>query len=318
MSPRDNVRAALVATLWGANFVVIDEGLRGFPPFLLLAARFAMVLFPAVLFVARPAPWRTILLVGAFMSLGQFALLYMALDLGMPAGLASLLLQAQVICSIGISRVVLKERPERRQLWGVGTGLLGLVVLVIARGHKAGVIPLALVIGACLSWATGNVIARRARIRSGLGLTVWSGVVVPIPALALALLVNGPHAVDHAVTHVDALTIASTLYTSIGCSLFGYGVWNTLLSRYPMGAVVPFALLVPVAGIATAWVVLGQAPSAAEVVGGAILLAGIATTTRRPRAALPAVRSADPCPACGPPAPAPLGSRLSPSRASPE
>ena len=223
MTPRDNFRAALVAIIWGANFVVIDEGLKGFPPFLLLAARFLLVTFPLVFFIPRPGPWRQILLIGTFMSLGQFMLLYIALHLGMSTGLASLLVQVQVIFTIGISRVVLGERPTRQQLLGVGIGLVGLAVLVLGRGAHTPLGPLAITVAACLSWAIGNVLARRSKIKSGLGLTIWSGIVVPIPALALALLVNGSHEIGHAVAHISWLTIFSVLYTVLGASLFGYG-----------------------------------------------------------------------------------------------
>jgi O-acetylserine/cysteine efflux transporter len=319
MSPRDNFRAALVATIWGANFVVIDEGLKGFPPFLLLCARFLVVLFPAIFLVPRPGPWRTILTIGLFMSLGQFGLLYLSLHLGMPAGLASLLVQVQVIFSIAISRVALKEKPTRQQLLGVGIGLVGLTVLVVGRASTAAVLPLVVIVGACLSWSIGNVMSRRAQITSGFGLTVWSGIVVPVPALALAFAVNGPHAVGHAVSHIGVVTILSTLYTAVCCSLFGYGVWNSLLSKYPVGSVVPFALIVPAAGIATAWIALAQVPSTTEIVGGAILLGGIATTTiqRRRVGARRAVSSADRYPVSVPPEPQPLDCPRSPSPASP-
>jgi O-acetylserine/cysteine efflux transporter len=321
MTRRDNFRAALVATIWGANFVVIDEGLKGFPPFLLLCARFLVVLFPVIFLVPRPGPWRTILQVGLFMSLGQFGLLYLSLHLGMPAGLASLLVQVQVILSIAISRVFLNERPTRQQLVGVGIGLVGLAVLIAGRASTAGLLPLVIIILACLAWSIGNVISRSTRdqITSGFGLTVWSGIVVPIPALALAFLINGPHAIDHAVSHIGWVTIASTLYTAILCSLFGYGVWNSLLSRYPVGSVVPFALVVPAAGIATAWIALGQVPTVSETIGGVILLGGIATTTiqRKRATARPAASSADPYRESVLPEPQPLDSRLSPSPASP-
>jgi O-acetylserine/cysteine efflux transporter len=318
MSPRDNLRATLVAIIWGANFVVIDEGLKGFPPFLLLTARFMLVAFPLIFFVPKPGPWRQILSIGAFMSLGQFMLLYLALHLGMPAGLASLLVQAQVICTIGISRVVLGEHPTRQQLLGVVIGVFGLAVLVIGHGSHTPLGPVAITIAACLCWAIGNVISRRARITSGFGLTVWSAVVVPIPALAMALLINGPHTIGHAVVHVGWLTIGSTLYTVIGASLFGYGIWNSLLSRYPVGSVVPFTLLVPVTGIATAWIALGQRPSLTEMLGGLVLLAGVATATLQRPNARPVASSADPCPESSPLAQQPPGSRLSPSPASPE
>ncbi len=305
-----------MATIWGANFVVIDEGLKGFPPFLLLTARFLVVVFPAILLVPKPGPWRQILLIGTFMSLGQFSLLYLSLHLGMPAGLASLLVQVQVIFSIGISRVVLGERATHQQLAGVALGLLGLAVLVFGRASEASLLALAVLIAACLSWSVGNVLSRRARFSSGFALTVWSGVVVPIPAFILALTVNGPHAVSYAIDHIGWVTVASTLYTAILCSLFGYGVWNSLLSRYQVGSVVPFSLLVPVAGITTAWIALGQVPTASEVIGGLILLAGIATATLQRAAFRPAASSVDQYPASAPPEPPPTGCQLSPSPAS--
>jgi O-acetylserine/cysteine efflux transporter len=317
MSPRDNFRAILVTIIWGANFVVIDEGLKGFPPFLLLAARFLLVVFPLIFFIPRPGPWRQILLIGTFMSFGQFTLLYLALHLGMPTGLASLLVQAQVIFTIGISAVVLGEHPSRQQLTGVGIGLVGLSVLVLGRGASTPLGPLAITVAACLAWAVGNVLARRSKISSGLGLTIWSGIVVPIPALALAFMINGSAEIGHAVTHIGWLTIFSVLYTVLGASLFGYGTWNSLLSRYPVSSVVPFTLVVPVAGITTAWIVLGQAPTLAETLGGAVLLAGVATATLLPGAARPAASSADPYPASAPREPQPRDSRLSPSPASP-
>jgi O-acetylserine/cysteine efflux transporter len=318
MHPRDSLRATLVAAVWGANFVVIDEGLKGFPPFLLLSARFLLVAFPLILFVPRPGPWKPILLVGLFMSLGQFSLLYLGLQLGMPAGLASILLQAQVMFGIVISSVALGEHASRRQAAGVLVGLAGLGVVALSYSSSAPIAPLALTIGAALSWATGNVISRRSKLGAGPGLVVWSAIVVPIPALGMALLVNGPHAVGSALAHTSLLTVGSTLYTVVLSSLFGYTVWNSLLSRYTVGAVTPFALLVPVAGTISAWIVLGQVPSAAEAIGGVVLLGGVAIASlRRTAAARPAASSADPYPESAPPVPAPRDSRLSPSPASP-
>jgi O-acetylserine/cysteine efflux transporter len=317
MTPRDNLRAALVATIWGANFVVIDEGLKGFPPFLLLTARFLLVAFPLIFFVPKPGPWRQILSIGAFMSLGQFVLLYLALHLGMPAGLASLFVQVQVICTIGISSVFLGEHPTRQQMLGVVIGLAGLAVLVAGHGSHAPLGPIAVLFAACLCWSIGNVISRRSQITSGFGLTVWSAVIVPIPAFALAMLINGPHAIGHAVSHVGWLTVASTFYTVIGASWFGYGVWNSLLSRYPVSAVVPFTLLVPVTGIATAWIVLGQRPTLTEVLGGVVLLAGVATATVQRGAVRQGASSADQYQESAPLEQQPLDSQLSPSPASP-
>ena len=107
MPPRHIALAVLVAVIWGANYVVIDLGLGDLPPTLFVALRFVVVLVPAIAFVPRPlVPWRDVMTVGLFMSLGQFALLYTALAVGMPAGLASLVLQAQVGLTVVIAALV--------------------------------------------------------------------------------------------------------------------------------------------------------------------------------------------------------------------
>ena len=280
MSLKHSMLAVLVMLIWGANFVVIDEGLADVPPLLFLAMRFTLVALPLVFFVPVPrAGWRTVVAVGSFMSLGQFSLLYIALHLGMPAGLASLVLQAQVIFTIAIAAFALKEPPTRRQVVGATFGTAGLAIVVVAHGASAPVVPIVVMLGAATSWAIGNVIARKAGVASGLSLVVWSALVVPLPALALSLLVDGGGEVGHALTHLSATAIASTAYTAIGSSLLGYGIFNSLLARYPASAVVPFVLLVPIVGIATAWIVQDEVPSVLELVGGAVMLAGVAAAT---------------------------------------
>lgn len=290
MPARDSALAVLVAVLWGLNFVIIDEGMRGIPPLLFLAVRFAFVAFPLVLLVPRPrARWQSVLAVGAFMSLGQFSLLYLGLAAGMPSGLASLVLQAQVIFTILLAWAVLGERTAARQVIGVVVGAVGLLLVAIAHGLRAPVLPVVITIGAAFSWAVGNVVARQARVSSGLSLVVWSALVVPVPCLLLSLLVDGPAAVGDAVSAFGWGAAASTAYTVIGASLIGYTIFNGLLSRHPAGAVVPFILLVPVVGILAAWVVQGEVPTVLEAVGAVVMMTGVAIASisrRRPPVAL--------------------------------
>jgi O-acetylserine/cysteine efflux transporter len=294
MPLKHSALAVLVMLVWGANFVVIDEGLADVPPLLFLALRFCLVAFPMVLIVPRPrAGWRSVVMIGTFMSLGQFSLLYLSLDLGLPAGLASLVLQAQVIFTIVIAAAVLRERPTRRQTIGAALGTTGLVVVAVAHGTSAPVVPLLVILGAAMSWAIGNVASRAAGISSGLSLVVWSALVVPLPAFGLSLLVDGPDEAGRALGDLSGVAVASTFYTAIGASLIGYGIWNSLLARHPAGAVVPFVLLVPPIGIVAAWLVQGEVPSAAELGGGAVMLAGVAVATfSRRRAGVPIEPSA--------------------------
>jgi O-acetylserine/cysteine efflux transporter len=161
-------------------------------------------------------------------------------------------------------------------------GVAGLAVVAVGRSLVAPVLPLMIVLAAALSWAAGNIVARKAKAASGLGLVVWSGAVVPLPLLGLSLLVDGPAAVAQALVEVQPVTLLSALYTALFGSLVGYGIWNRLLGLYPSSAVVPFTLLVPVVGMTTAWLVLNEVPTPAEVTGGLLLLAGVATAVLRP------------------------------------
>jgi O-acetylserine/cysteine efflux transporter len=306
--PRHAALAVLVAVVWGANFVVIDLGLGDVPPTLFVAVRFVVVLVPALWLVPRPrVPWRDVAAVGALMSLGQFALLYTALSAGMPAGLASLVLQAQVVLTVLLAALTLRERPSRMQVVGVAVGAAGLAIVAAGRSAATPALGLVLVVAAATSWALGNVAARRASGRSsavaggaaggigaGLSMTVWSATVVPVPLFALSLVVDGPDAVGHALTHPSVPALLSTAYTAWLASLVGYGIWNTLLARHPAAAVVPYAMLVPVVGLTTAWLVQGETPNAWEAVGGGVLLLGVAVTTgvlkprrRTPRPGIP-------------------------------
>jgi O-acetylserine/cysteine efflux transporter len=168
---RDTCLAVLVAALWGFNFLVIDWGMGPVPPLLFAAIRFAVVAVPACFFVPRPpVPFRAVAAVGAFMSLGQFGFLYLSMHLGMPPGLAALVLQAQVVFTIVIAAAALRERPTGAQVTGVGLGVAGLAVVAcgvlgVLGGHGAAarvpLLALVLCVLAGLSWGTGNVAASR-------------------------------------------------------------------------------------------------------------------------------------------------------------
>ena len=287
MNRRDSLLAALVASIWGFNFVVIDWGMRDVPPLLFAAVRFTAVVFPAVLLVRRPeAPWRVVVAVGLFMSLGQFGFLYVSMDAGMPPGLAALVLQAQVIFTVLIAAGVLRELPTRPQVVGVLLGCGGLAVVAVGRGGHVPVAALALCLLAALSWGIGNVVSRASGVRGGLSLTVWSAVVVPVPLLALSLAVDGPAVVGDALASFSWQAAVSTLYTAGLASLVGYGVFNTLLSRNPSSSVVPWVLLAPVVAMASAWLLLGERPNSAELAGGLVLIAGVLVAIRPARPGL--------------------------------
>ena len=296
MNTRDSLLAALVATIWGFNFVVIDWGMHGVPPLLFVAIRFALVVVPAIFLVRRPAaPWRVVAAVGVFMSLGQFGFLYVAMAAGLTPGLAALVLQAQVIFTVVIAAGVLRERPTGAQVVGVLLGTGGLCVVALGRGGHVTAAALGLCLLAALSWGIGNVVSRASGISGGLSLTVWSAAVVPVPLFALSLIVDGPATVVDALSAFSWQAVVSTLYTAGLASLVGYGIFNTLLSRNPSSYVVPWVLLAPVVAMASAWLLLDQQPNLAELAGGAVLIVGVLVALRPSRrpAVVPATELVD-------------------------
>jgi O-acetylserine/cysteine efflux transporter len=274
MPARHSLLAIAVAVVWGVNFVVIHEGLADVPPLLFVALRFALVALPAVFFLRRPkVPLRLVLGVGIFMCTGQFALLFVAMDQGLPAGLASLVLQMQVLFTIAFAVVLLGERPSRRQIGGALLALGGMAVIAAGRGGNVPLGALALSIGAAASWGAGNICARRAQADDPLALLVWASLIPPLPLTALSV------ALGEGAPSIGVGGALSVLYVVVGATFFGFGSWVWLMRRHPASRVAPFTLLVPPVGIGAAWVLLGEQPNGAELIGTGVVIAGLAIAT---------------------------------------
>ena len=284
MTRRDSLLALLVVTIWGVNFVVIDWGMKGVPPLVFAAVRFTLVALPAVFFLPRPrVPFWQVAAVGMGTWAGQYCFLYASIGAGMPPGLASLVLQAQVVLTIVFAALALREPPTRLQVVGVALGAVGLVVVALGRGGHVPAGALLLCLGGALTWAIGNVVSRAAKVPGGLALAAWAALVAALPAYVVAVLVDGPHVYDVAWQAFGWRAAASTAFTVVLSSLTGFGIYNGLLSRYPSSTVVPWVLLVPPVGIAAAWVFLGERPNLPELVGGAVLIAGVLVAQRPSR-----------------------------------
>ncbi len=193
MSPKDLLSALIVILAWGVNFVVIKVGLHGVPPMLLGALRFALVAFPAVFFVKRPAiPFRWLFAYGATISFGQFVLLFYAMSVGMPAGLASLVLQAQAFFTLIFAAMILGEGFRAPNVVGLLIAACGLAVIGAQAGHAMTVAGFLLTLAAASMWGMGNVITKRMGKVDLLSLVVWASLVPPLPFFVLSLMVEGP------------------------------------------------------------------------------------------------------------------------------
>ena len=289
---RHMLLAAAVATVWGVNFVVIHVGLGSFPPLLFAALRFVLMAFPAVFLVRRPqVPARWVIGVGAFIGAGQFGLLFVAMDEGMPAGLASLVLQLQAVFTIVLAVALLGERLRPAQALGAGIAFGGIALIGAGRAEGVPLLAVALCVAAAASWGAGNICTRVAQAPDAVALLVWSSLVPPLPLLGLSLDFEGPDATGDAFATLDPGGVLALLYVVVLSTAFGFGVWTWLLRQHPASKVAPFTLLVPVVGIAAAWIALGEVPTVAEMAGAVVVLAGLALTTNavRVRRVRPAV-----------------------------
>ncbi|MDT7574174.1 MAG: O-acetylserine/cysteine efflux transporter [Pseudonocardiales bacterium] len=276
MPRRDAVLALVVAICWAVNFVVIDIGLESFPPLLFAALRFGLTAFPAMFVVPRPdVRWPTIVGVGLLIGVGQFGLLFVAMNIGLPAGLASVIAPLQPVFTIPLAIVALGERPSVRQVVGVSLAVAGLGTIAAGRAHGVPFLAVALGVASAALWGCGNVVTRAAGTTRPFSLLVWSSVVAPVPLLGLSLTFEGTARWQQAASSVDASGIASLAYVVVVSTFFGYGTWYRLMSRYPASTVAPFTLLVPVVGILTAWIVLGEHPTRGELLGSLIVLVGL-------------------------------------------
>ncbi|MCT4604804.1 MAG: EamA family transporter [Marinisporobacter sp.] len=288
MSKRDCILAFLVVTVWGANFTVIKLGLNGVPSMLLAVLRYVFTAFPAVFFIKRPAmEWKYCIVYGLTVGVGQFACLFYAMEIGIPAGIASVVLQSQALFTILFASIFLKEAVKRRQMIGLVVALLGLY-LIGGNGGESELFTIPtegflLTLVAAAFWSLSNIVVKYAAKDTNdkgekldmLSVVVWSSLVPPIPLMGLALMFDPPQTLLHAISNLNGLSVFAILYLVFLATLFGYGTWGDLLVKYPAGRVAPLSLLVPITGLITARIVLEEKLLSQQWLGCIVVIIGI-------------------------------------------
>jgi O-acetylserine/cysteine efflux transporter len=280
MQLADLFQALLIVVIWGINFVAIKWGVSDVPPLLLGALRFAVAALAGLAWVRRPAvPWRWLIMYGMTVGVGQFAGLFCAIKLGMPAGLASVVVQSQAFFTLVFARLLLNERWQRAQLQGMVLAALGLLLIALSKDGNMSMIGFGLTLFAACSWALSNVVVRcigEAGYKvEPLGLVVWSSLVPPVPFLLLSLWLEGGSRDLEAMRNFSWQSCAAVAYLAIAATMLGYGLWSRLLARYPANVVAPFSLLVPLVALVVTILLLGEHLTWLQSAGSVLLLAGL-------------------------------------------
>lgn len=281
MTVKHMLLALLVAAIWGLAFTVIRLGLDVVPPFLLTALRFFFSAVPLLFFLRPPkASVAVVVAYGVMQGAVMFGLVFYAISIGMPAGLASLVVQCQVFFTVALAAVFDGERPKPHQYAAAAIAATGIAVIAFAKagGQAVPLLPLLLTLLAALAWGAANIISRRAKAADPVSFIVWSSLAAP-PVLVLASLMLEPGALI-ALAQLgmgDLWTVVwVTIVLAIPTTVFAFAIWVWLLRTYHAAVVLPFALLVPIFGFGGAALFLGEKWSLGIGIGAILVLAGLA------------------------------------------
>ena len=284
MSLKDTLIALVIIFIWGFNFIIIAWGVESMPPLLMGGLRFLLVGLLGSLFIRKPdIPWRWMALYAFTLCFGQFSLLFSALAVGMPAGLASLVLQSQAIFTLLFSLIILKEQIKANQVLAMLIAGAGLYIIGSSgQTSNMTLIGFAFTIAAAIAWGLGNVVNRMINqrgYRANIGLVVWSSWVAMLPFFLTSYIVEGEDAIKQSLLNLNWLSFVVLFYLAIAASIIGYSLWSYLLTHYLAGQVAPLTLAVPVVGMVSAVILLDESMSAQQIWGICIVMLGLLVNT---------------------------------------
>lgn len=268
--------ALLVITIWGVNFLFIKLGLDEISPLIFCALRFILASVPAIFFIKPPAiPFRMVACYGLVMFALQFSLLFMGMHAGMTPGMASLLMQVQVFFSMFFAAIILNEKQHIGQVLGALISFCGIGIVSMHFDKNISLTGFLCILAAAASWGLGNLVTKKAHNISMIALVVWGSFVASIPMTISALFFEGFDSLVSSYNHLTWLGTSSLLYVVYASTWVGYGLWNWLLSLYPVGVIVPFTLLVPVVGILSSVLILGEPFQLWKLEAGLLVISGL-------------------------------------------
>ncbi|WAI87756.1 putative amino-acid metabolite efflux pump [Psychrobacter sp. SC65A.3] len=300
MTPIHIALAVLVTFIWGVNFTFIAWALESFPPLMLTALRFFFTAVPLVLFLKPPKFNRTLFIyaIGTFVM--QYTFVFTAMHLGASAGLTALLLQVQIFITVLLAYVILGEAVSRMQIIGMLVGVLGLGVIALNLGGDMPLVGFICILIAAIGWSFGNIASKQASTQqsasnfstaspvnsnnkasnrtsalSALSLVVWGGLIACIVLTLSSLLFENEAWTLATFTQASFKSWLSLGFIVYVSTLIGFGLWAHLLSQNIASKVVPFALLVPVFGMATSVLLIGEVVTWWKMLAMVLILSGL-------------------------------------------
>ena len=276
MKPIHILLAVLIAAIWGVNFVVIRLGLDNFPPLFFSAIRFSVASIPFVLFYRNPGiKWRWVLGIGFALGVAKFSLLFIGMNMGMPPGLSSIVLQTQVFFTVILAAMFIGERPNRNQVIGMLVSFSGIAALASQMQLAGSLFAFSLVLFAAVFWGVSNILMKHSKPENMVAMIVWVSLVPPLPLFGLSWVFEGPELISQAMSSLNPTGLLCILYIAIISTIIGFGAWGFLLKKYSASQVTPFALLIPIFGMSSSAIVFGETLSPMQIIGSLIVALGL-------------------------------------------
>ena len=269
--------ALAIVVVWGTNFVVIKLSLAAFPPFLFAALRYTFAFIPLAFFISRPqVSWTSLCAYGVAIGVGQFGILYFAIDGRISPGLASLVIQTQVFFTIGFAMFFAKERLRLYQAVAVSVSMTGLGIIALHTDADTTFVGMALVVFAGLSWGIANTVSRRAGSINMLSYVVWASLFSLPPLFLISWIFEGGwEQISTSILTAPMGAWAGVFWQSWGNTVFGYAAWAWLLSKHPAAVVAPAPLLVPIFGMGASAYFLSEPLPLWKILAAGLVIAGL-------------------------------------------
>ena len=277
MTRRQILLALLPPLFFGTGFTIAKPAVQHFPPlFMMLMCYGGIALVLSLTHREKlKTPLLSIIAISAFAVTIQGALLFWGLKSeAMPATAANLILQIQIPFAVLLGWAILKEELDARKATGTAIAMLGVAGVIGLPEEAPGLVPSLMIVVSAFIWALGQALARKLSLDSGVGLLKANALGgVPQLALATLLLESGQW---QSVTSAGWVEWSLLAFVGVVGFYLAYMCWFTLLKQCRIDEAAPFILLMPVFGILTAALVLGEKVSLAQVAGGAVILLGLA------------------------------------------
>ena len=298
MDARTWLALGTVYLVWGSTYLGIAVVVETAPALLAMGVRFVLAgaILAAVLAV-RHGPrvlrltrrqWASCALVGTLLMAGGNGLVALA-ERDVPSGLTALIIASTPLWIVLLRRV-LGVRPRPLSLVGVVVGLVGVGLVVAPGGFSAGgtggstTLGVALILAASLSWATGSVASPRLPLPQDPLVTATAEMLVGGTVMVVARLLLGEGA-DLDLGSVSTASWIGFAYLILVGSLVGYSSYIWLLANAPLPLVATYAYVNPVVAVVLGAALLSEPVTAAVLLGGAVVVAGVAlvvSAERRP------------------------------------